>query len=82
MHLRDGPYRFFFWSREPNEPPHVHVKREQMEAKFWIDPVVELAENWGFARHEVNRISKITVLHRNRLLEKWHEHFDEGRAGS
>ena len=48
----DGPYRFFFWSRENDEPPHVHVKRDRLEAKFWIDPVVELAQNWGFARHE------------------------------
>ena len=37
--LKDGPYRFFFWSRENNEPPHVHVRRERFEAKFWIPPI-------------------------------------------
>lgn len=72
-----GPYRFFFWSRENKEPPHVHVKRERLEAKFWIDPVVELAQNWGFARHELNEIRRLVVANRALLLEKWHEHFDE-----
>ena len=75
--LTHGPYRFFFWSREANEPPHVHVKRKKMEVKFWIDPVVELADNSGFARHEVNEIYQLTVTYRERLLEKWHEHFDQ-----
>ncbi|HVT90777.1 MAG TPA: DUF4160 domain-containing protein [Tepidisphaeraceae bacterium] len=75
--LKHGPYRFFFWSREPNEPPHVHVQRERFEAKFWIDPVVELAQNWGFARHELNRVGRIIEARRTMLLEKWHEHFDE-----
>jgi hypothetical protein len=72
----EGPYRFFFWSKENIEPPHVHVKRERDEAKFWIDPVVELAQNWGFARHELNRLRRLVVARRQLLMEKWNEHFD------
>lgn len=71
-----GPYRFFFWSKENNEPPHVHVKRERMEAKFWLDPL-ELAKNDGYARHELNGIRKLVEQHRDALLEEWHEHFNE-----
>jgi hypothetical protein len=37
--MRIGPYRFHFYSRENNEPPHIHVTREEMEAKFWLRPV-------------------------------------------
>lgn len=37
--LRIGPYRLFFVSLDYNEPPHVHVRRENMAAKFWLDPV-------------------------------------------
>jgi hypothetical protein len=44
--LEIGPYRFFFWSRENNEPAHVHVQRGCEEAKFWLEPVVELSANW------------------------------------
>ena len=42
--LRIGPYRFYFWSRENQEPPHIHVKRDRALAKFWIDPAVVLAK--------------------------------------
>ncbi len=75
--LRIGPYRFFFWSRENNEPAHVHVQRDKMEAKFWLVPIVELAGNWGFAPHELNRVLQLVIDHRDELLEAWHEHFDE-----
>ena len=37
--FRSGPYRFYFYSHEPNEPPHVHIDRDESSAKFWLDPV-------------------------------------------
>jgi hypothetical protein len=37
--LRSGPYRFFFYTGDGGEPPHVHVERDDCEAKFWLDPV-------------------------------------------
>ncbi len=37
--LRAGPYRIYFWSHEPDEPPHVHVDRDANSAKFWLGPV-------------------------------------------
>jgi len=46
-----GPYRFFFYSFDCNEPPHVHARREQMVCKFWIEPVA-LAQNHGFSVRE------------------------------
>src|ERR1700674_2353484 len=45
--LRSGPYRFYFYSHEPNEPPRIHVDREDLSAKFWLDPS-QLARNFGF----------------------------------
>lgn len=74
--LRFRAYRFFFWSRESNEPPHVHVKREKMEAKFWLEPV-EVAQNWGFPRHELNQLAQLVEQHQAKILEKWREHFGE-----
>ena len=52
MVLRSGPYRFYFDSHEPNEPPHIHVDRDDSSAKFWIDPV-QLAASFGFRAREV-----------------------------
>ena len=47
-----GPYRMYFYSHEPNEPPHVHVDRDDQSAKFWLDPVA-LARNLGFGPVEL-----------------------------
>jgi hypothetical protein len=69
--LRSGPYRLYFHSHEPNEPPQIHVDRDALSAKFWLDPVA-LVWNFGFAPHELNRIEKLVFEHRTKLLEAWH----------
>jgi Domain of unknown function (DUF4160) len=76
--LREGPYRFYFYSHEPNEPPHVHVDRDELSAKFWLDPV-ELAVNFGFRARELNALREIIVRNQGHLLEAWHGHFGAGR---
>jgi Domain of unknown function (DUF4160) len=69
-----GPYRFHFFANERGEPPHVHVERDDSEAKFWLDPV-ELAANEGFRAHELGRIRAIVIENRERFLEVWHGFF-------
>lgn len=76
--LRSGPYRFYFFSHEPNEPPHVHVDRDQLSAKLWLQPVA-LARNIGFSAHELNRILKLVEDNQQILLEAWHGYFGSGR---
>ena len=48
------------------EPPHVHVRREKMVAKFWLDPVV-LERAGGFNRVELNMIAGLVQEHRRRF---------------
>jgi len=72
--LRIGPYRLFFVSLDRGEPPHIHVRREDMAAKFWLDPVA-LEQSGGFDRVELNTIAKLAQEHREILLEGWHEFF-------
>jgi hypothetical protein len=64
----------YFYSHEPNEPPHVHVDRDDDWAKFWLDPVA-LAVNLGFRPAELRRVQRLVVENRALLLEKWHERF-------
>jgi hypothetical protein len=73
--LRIGGYRLFFFSHEPNEPPHVHVDRAECSAKLWLEPV-SLARNAGFAAHELRAILRMVNEHRLPLLEAWQEYFD------
>ena len=74
--LRVGPCRLFFFSNETGEPPHVHVQRERMLAKLWLDPV-GLARSTGFSPAELRRIQAIVIENRNTLLEAWHEYFTD-----
>ena len=73
--LRVGRFRFFFFSNEAQEPPHVHVRASDGQAKFWLDPT-RLAWNNGFRGHELNEIERIVIEHRNALLDAWNEYFD------
>ncbi|MGB6678151.1 MAG: DUF4160 domain-containing protein [Terriglobales bacterium] len=75
--LRSGPYRFYFYSHEPSEPPHIHIDREDLSAKFWLDPV-QLAHNFGFRAHELRTIQSIVIDHREEFLEAWNEFFGIG----
>jgi len=75
--LRSGPYRFYFYSHEPNEPPHVHVDRDELSAKFWLDPVA-LARNFGFSARELNGLQSIVQQNQQRLVEAWNGYFGDG----
>ncbi|TMB62385.1 MAG: DUF4160 domain-containing protein [Deltaproteobacteria bacterium] len=68
-----GPYRFFFYSFDCNEPIHVHVRREHRTCKFWLEPI-QLAANHGFTARELNAIRRMIGLHCDTITEAWHEH--------
>ena len=72
--LRVGSFRFYFYAGDGGEPSHIHVEREDKEAKFWLDPV-RLARSRGFIRKEISRIRRLVVEHREELLESWNEFF-------
>ena len=74
--LRVGPYRFFCYAGDRDEPPHVHVERDDNEAKFWLEPV-RLQNNQGFSSKELNRVHKLVEEHKTTLLEGWHDFFND-----
>jgi len=74
---RDG-FRFYFFSHEPHEPPHIHVDRGGATAKVWLDPV-RLAGQRGFHQREINAILAMTAEHRVMFREAWDEHFGQDR---
>ena len=67
-------YRFFFFSREETRA-HVHVYCSAGEAKFWLEPVVELARNHGLSAAQVAEVKRIVEERRNDILDAWREHF-------
>lgn len=77
--LRSGPYRFYFYSHEPDEPPHVHIDRDDSSAKFWLQPV-SLARNRGFSARELRQLQGLVEQYQAELMEAWNDFFDGGNG--
>lgn len=72
--LRIGPFRFFFYSNESGEPAHIHIQRENMLAKFWLQPVA-LASSTRFSPKELRKLEVLVNENKALLLEAWNEYF-------
>jgi hypothetical protein len=72
--LREGPYRVYFHSHEPGEPPHVHVDRDDLSAKLWLRPV-RVAANYGFSAREMRVIEGVVTDNEQDLIRAWNDYF-------
>jgi hypothetical protein len=71
---RDG-YRFFFYSHEGKEPPHIHVIGRGGEAKIWLIPI-EISKVYALSPCDLRLILEIVQNNVKLFLEKyeeWHE---------
>ena len=70
----DGGFRFFFFSRE--EPRmHVHVIGHGGEAKFWLEPQIELAQGHGLNTRQIKNAKRLVEEHEDEIRQVWDEHF-------
>ena len=69
--FRERGFRFFFYSNEgnPREPVHIHVERDEIEAKFWVIPEVRLAYNDGYSARTLRELQSIVEANRNLIVE-------------
>jgi hypothetical protein len=72
--FREKGYRFYFLSNE-EERIHIHITREDGEAKFWIEPIVSLAVYHGLNPRKLNEIQRIVEDHKDEIIEAWQRHF-------
>jgi rRNA maturation protein Rpf1 len=72
---RENGYRFYFYSHENFEPPHIHVDKENNTAKFWLIEL-SLARNIGFNAKELKEIREIIKSNHKKMTEKWYEYFN------
>ena len=72
--FRERGYRFFFFSRE-EERMHIHVISGDGEAKFWLEPDIELAKNYHYTRKQLKEIEEMIEEHRGELSRAWQQHF-------
>lgn len=76
VHDIDGPYLVFVYSFDCSEPKHVHVRRDKLVCKFWLEPI-ELATNNGFAAKELTTIRKLISANLKRITEAWNDHCNQ-----
>ena len=72
--IREKGYRFFFFSREETRM-HVHVYCENGEAKFWLQPEIELARNYRLSRLQLKQIEEIIEERYDQFTTAWQTHF-------
>ena len=72
--LRWNGYRFYFFSNEGYEPPHIHVDKEGKSAKFWLKPI-DSARNYGFTEQELRVLLTKVNEEQKRFLEAWNDYF-------
>jgi Domain of unknown function (DUF4160) len=70
---REGPYRFFFKSKEESRL-QVHVESPDGVAKLWLDPIVALAVHHRLGASDLARIESIVREHRNDFIAAWRAH--------
>jgi len=72
--FRDGGFRFYFFSREETRL-HVHVYRSGGEAKFCMEPEIELAQNYGLTVRQVNTARRLIMEHQDEIRAAWKGYF-------
>ena len=72
--LRWNGYRFYFFSNEGQEPPHIHVDKGDATAKLWLRPV-EIALNIGYSPREMAEIVRKVEDEAADLEQAWHAYF-------
>jgi hypothetical protein len=72
--LRWKGYRFFFYSADGWEPPHIHVAKDGSEAKVWLHDL-SVAVNVGYSARELGDIIRKAREHRDAFLGAWNDHF-------
>lgn len=75
--LRYKGYKLFFFSNEgdPREPVHVHIRKGEATAKFWVDPEVRLAASYAMNSAELAELERLVGQNRELIVRAWHEFF-------
>lgn len=72
--FREAGFRFYFFSREELRM-HIHVQHSSGEAKFWIEPEIQIAQNYGLSMKELNEADSLIRRYQHEIRKAWQQHF-------
>ncbi|MCX6582342.1 MAG: DUF4160 domain-containing protein [Candidatus Aminicenantes bacterium] len=77
--FRHKGFRFFFYSNEgyPREPLHIHARKGEAIAKFWLEPDVSLAESYDLTSSELRELMDAAEKNKEHIKRYWNEYFGE-----
>jgi hypothetical protein len=73
--LRQSGFRFFFYSNENTEPPHIHIEKGDASAKIWLDPI-EFENAYDFSAREIKQIQEIVTINQFTFIRAWNDYFN------
>lgn len=73
--LRKDGFRFFFFSNEGNEPPHIHAELGDGYAKYWLDPVL-LSYSVGLSSRQLLKLRNLVEENQELFKTSWHDYFN------
>jgi diadenosine tetraphosphate (Ap4A) HIT family hydrolase len=74
--FREKGYRFFFFSREGTRM-HVHVISGDGEAKYWLEPEIELSKQSKYSNKQLSEIKSLVEEHKDEIITAWEEPFGD-----
>lgn len=75
--LVENGFRFYFYSSEGKEPPHVHVQKADAEGKIWLEPLFERVYMHGFTKQEEKKLLEIASRYKEEFKKVWYEYFEQ-----
>ena len=54
---------------------HIHVSHPDGEAKFWLEPAIELARNIGLSSLQMKEAERLIQSRQKEITDAWHNHF-------
>jgi hypothetical protein len=72
--------KYFFFSNENDEPPHIHVKQAERSAKYWIENPIRQDYNHKFRGSEIRDIERTIEMNRELIMEKWNEYQNKRKS--
>lgn len=72
-------FKFYFFSNEEDRM-HVHVASPDGEAKFWLKPIIALADYSGYSDRQLKTLERLVEEHAKEIEKAWTKHI--GGSGS
>ena len=69
----ENGFAFRIFSNEEDRM-HIHVFKDNNEAKYWLEPEISLEYNYGFKPKELKKITFIVTENEEEFKQKYREH--------